>query len=162
MRRLVIGAALALATAAAQATPPRLTEAAVRAFVARQEAAWNARDLAAFDATFTRDARFVDQARGSDNRIVPYGASTLAEATAQARKVFARSRMRQTSTVDRVEIAADGASARVFGHETSRIETPGKPPRIACAETEQRVVLMGGRILSRGQTETAVRCRRSG
>jgi hypothetical protein len=160
VRRLVIGAALAVACAAAQAATPRLTEAAVRAFVARQEAAWNARDLAAYGATFAPDARFVDQARGSDNRIVPYGASTLAEAAAQARRFFAKSRVRETATVDRVEIAADGASARVVGHAVSRIETAGKPPRTLCAQTEQTLVLFRGRILSRGQTDTAVRCPR--
>jgi hypothetical protein len=148
-----------LFAAVAQAAPQRLTEAAVRAFVARQEAAWNARDLKAFEAALTPDARFVDQARGSDNRIVPYGASSRAEATAQARRVFATSRIHAMSTVDRVEIAADGRQARVLAHEVSRIETPGKPPRTLCAETEQVVVLTAGRLLSRGQTDTAVRCR---
>lgn len=154
-------AALFLAATTAAAAPARLTEAAVRAFVARQEAAWNGRDLKAFEAMFAPDARFVDQALGSDNRIVPYGASTRAEAIAQARKVFAASRVHEVSTIDRIEIAADGDQARILGHEVTRIETAGKPARTACAETEQIVVLAAGRILSRGQTDTAVRCPRT-
>lgn len=159
MRALALLVATAAATLA-QAAPARLTEASVLAFVAKQEAAWNSRDLKAFEAAFTSDARFVDQARGSDNGIVPYGVSSRAEAIAQARRFFATSHVLETSTVDRVEIAPDGRLARVFGHEISRIDTPGKPSRSACAETAQVVVLVGGRLLSRGRTDTAVRCRR--
>ena len=36
-------------------------------------------------ATFTPDARFTDQALGNDNKIVPYGVSTVAQARTQAR-----------------------------------------------------------------------------
>jgi uncharacterized protein (TIGR02246 family) len=154
-------AALLLAGPAAWAEPQRLTEPAVRAFVARQEAAWNARDAQAWAATFTPDARFVDQARGSDNSIVPTGRSTLAQAEAQARRFFGKSKFRESSDVVRVELAPDGRSARVLARETTRVETPGRPPRTLCAETDQTLVLSGGRILSRGQTETAVRCKAS-
>jgi len=146
---LAITVALALA----------VSEADVRAFVARQEAAWNARNVPRWAATFTPDARFVDQARGSDNSIVPTGSSSLAQATAQARRFFARSRFRETARVTRVELGPDGRSAEVFGYETSRIESAGKPERTLCAQTEQRLVLRAGRLLSRGQTDTAVRCR---
>jgi uncharacterized protein (TIGR02246 family) len=149
---------LALVGAAAHAAPPHLTEPAVRAFVARQEAAWNARDAAAFAATFTPDARFVDQAVGSDNRVVVNGTSTLSQATAQARRFFARSRFHEDVTVERVEIAQDAASARVSGHEVTRIERPGQADRVLCALTEQTVILAGGRLRSRGQTDTAIRC----
>jgi uncharacterized protein (TIGR02246 family) len=150
-------AALLLA-AAAHAAPARLTEPAVRAFVAKQEAAWNAKDAKAWAASFTPDARFVDQSRGSDNSIVPNGTSTLAAATAQAGRFFARSTFHETTQVTRVEIAADGRLARVLGREQTRIDAPGRPPRALCAETEQRLVLTDGRILSKGQTDTAVRC----
>jgi uncharacterized protein (TIGR02246 family) len=143
---------------AAQAAPARLTEAAVDAFVARQEAAWNAGDAKAWAALFTPDARFVDQARGSDNSIVPTGRSTLAQASAQAGRFFAKAHFHETAEVTRIEISADGRSARVLGRETTRIDEAGRPPRTLCAETEQTLVLSAGRILSRGQTETAVRC----
>ena len=161
MRRLAALAA-ALLAGAAQAAPTRLTEPVVRAFVARQEAAWNARDAAAFAALFTPDARFVDQARGSDNSIVPYGQSTLGQAIAQARRFFAEAPFHETAVVDRVIVAADGRSARVFGRETTTISAPGRPPRTLCAQTEQVVILQAGRLLSRGQTDTAVRCSAAG
>jgi uncharacterized protein (TIGR02246 family) len=136
----------------------RLTEPAVRAFVARQEAAWNGRDARAFAATFTPDAVFVPQARNSHGGVTSNGSSTACEAVAQARRFFARSKFRQTSTIDRIEIAADGGTARVFGRERTRIETVGHPARTFCAETAQTLVLSKGRILSRGQAETDVRC----
>ena len=59
-----------------------MTDAAVRAFAARQEAAWNARDLRAFSASFLPDARFIEQARASDNQIVQTGVADLAQAIA--------------------------------------------------------------------------------
>jgi uncharacterized protein (TIGR02246 family) len=147
-----------LVLAAPAMAGPVLTDAAVRAFVARQEAAWNAGDARAFAATFTPDAMFVDQARNSNGGVTANGSSTLAQTTAQARRFFAKSRVRETTTLDQVEIAQDGASAQVLGHQVSRIETAGSPPRILCAETRQTVVLARGRILSKGQTDTDVRC----
>ncbi len=155
-------AALFIATAAT-AAPAQITEASARAFIARQEAAWNARDARAWAGFFTPDARFVDQARGSDNSVVPNGTSTLTQATAQARRFFAKTKFHETAEVARVEIAADGRSARVIGRETIRIEASGgRPPRTLCTETQHTLVLQGGRILSRGQTDTAVRCRAPG
>jgi len=156
MRRVLLFAGL-LAAAGAQAAPA-LTEAAVRAFVARQEATWTHKDAAAFAAGFTPDAVFVDQARDSHGGITRNGRSTLPQAITQARRFFAKNSFSETSVVDRVAIAPDGRSAQVFGHETSRIETPGRPPRTLCAETAQTVVLAHGRVLSRGQTDTDVRC----
>lgn len=153
---LVLAAVASAATAAV--AEPRLTEPAVRAFVARQEAAWNRRDAKAFAATFTPDAVFVDQARNSNGGVTSNGSSSLAQAMAQVRRFFARSTFHETAAVDRVEIAADGRSARVLGRETTRVETPGRPPRTLCAETEQTVILAHGRLLSRGQTDTGVRC----
>jgi uncharacterized protein (TIGR02246 family) len=159
MKPWMVLAAL-MAPGLAQAAEPALNEAAVRAFVARQEAAWNARDVAAFFATFTPDAVFVDQARDSHGGITANGRSTLLQAKVQAGRFVAKNRFSETSTVDRVVIAPDGRSARVFGHERSRIESPGRAPRTLCAETDQTLVLRNGRLLSRGQTDTDVRCPR--
>lgn len=152
--------ALLLSAGMAQAAGARLTEPAVRAFVARQEAAWNARDAAAFAATFTPDAVFVDQARDSNGGVTANGRSTLPQAIAQARRFFARTRFHAASVIDRVDLAADGRSARVHGRETTQVTTPGRPGRTLCAETQQTVVLVSGRALSRGQTDTDVRCPR--
>jgi ketosteroid isomerase-like protein len=149
---------LALAAPVARGAPARLTEPAIRAFIASQEKAWNAKDARVWAAAFTPDARFVDQARGSDNSVVPNGTSTLAQATAQAERFFAKSSFHETAEVTRIEIAADGRSARVLAREQIRIDQPGRAPRVLCTETEHRLVLAGGRILSRGQTDTSVRC----
>ena len=135
-----------------------MTDAAVRAFAARQEAAWNARDLRAFSASFLPDARFIEQARASDNQIVQTGVADLAQAIAQSRRFFANSRFQETATVDHIAIGAEGRQARLSVRQVTRIESPGKPVRTLCAETEQTLVLVDGAIRSRGQTETAMRC----
>ncbi|HEY0437465.1 MAG TPA: DUF4440 domain-containing protein [Phenylobacterium sp.] len=160
MRRFIGFGLVAALALPAHAAPARLTEAAIRAFEARQEAAWNAGDAAAFAAFFTPDARFVDQALGSDNRVVVNGTSTLAQATSQARRFFARYRFHEGATIERVEIAPDGASARLFALAVTRMQAPGGLPRALCARTEQSLVLVAGRIRSRGQTDTAIRCPR--
>jgi len=157
-RRAATIALLVLATPAAAA--PRLTEPAVRAFTARQEAAWNARDVRGWTATFTPDAVFVDQAKNSNGGVTSNGSSTLAQAAAQARRFFAGPKFAETAAVDRVEIAPDGRSARLLGRAVTEIAAGARPARRLCAETSQTVVLVAGRILSKGQTETGVRCPR--
>jgi hypothetical protein len=129
----------------------------VRDFLARQERLWNARDLTGFFATYAPDAVIAEQARTGDGKVVPYGESSIAQARVQARGFFARSRVAQQSAVVRIEIAADGASARTLVRQTSRIETAGKA-RMVCGESAQTLVLARGRILSRAQTDTVVRC----
>lgn len=156
MRRAL--ALLILTASAAQAGEPRLTDASVRAFVARQEAAWNARDAAGFAATFTPDATIVDQARDNQNRLVENGRSTVPQATAQARRFFAKHTVRETTQIGRIVIAPDGRSAQVFAHEVSQVATRGQPNRTLCGETEQSLILVKGGIRSRGQTDTAIRC----
>ncbi|MGZ3374962.1 MAG: hypothetical protein ACXU8S_00020 [Phenylobacterium sp.] len=146
--------------AATATADPRLTEPAIRAFLTRQEAAWTGKDARAFAATFTPDAVFVDQARNSNGGVTANGSSPLPQAIAQARRFFATAKFTETAAVDRVEIAPDGRSARVFSHQSSRVETPGRPARRLCAETQQTLVLLKGRILSKGQTDTDVRCPR--
>ena len=158
MRRLLV---LALVIAgSAQAETTRLTEAAVRAFVAREEAAWNRRDAHAFAASLTPDAVFIDRARDNQNRLVENGRSTRPQAVAQARRFFAGHRFHENTEIKTIVIAPDGRSAQVFAREVSHIETPGRPDRTLCAETEQLVVLVRGRILSKGQTDTDIRCPR--
>ena len=146
--------ALALATLACIAAAPVLTEAEVRAFVARQERAWNAGDLDAYFAAFAPSAVFVDQARANDNSIVPYGRSTLAEARRQSRRSFAKGGVSETGQVLGVQIA--GATARVSSYEVIRAGG-----RTSCAERLQTLALQQGRLRSTGQVDTVVRCRRA-
>lgn len=161
MRGLALLLALAAGPAAAQAplTQATLTEAAARAFVTRQEAAWNAGQLDRYFAGFTPAARFTDQAYVGDKPPVPYGTSTLAEARAQAARAFARSKIHETSQVTRVQVAADGRSARVVSSVVSTVETDGKARRL-CAYRGQALVLQGGRLLSNGKTDTFFKCSR--
>jgi len=154
MRALIPLLALAATPAAAQ---PAITDAQARAFVARQEAAWNAGDLDRYFAGFTPQARFTDQAYVGDKPPVPYGTSTLAQARAQARKTLARSKTREAGGVTRIRIAADGRSAQVVSNVTSTVDTGGKVRRL-CAYRGQALVLRGGKLLSNGQTDTFFKC----
>jgi hypothetical protein len=158
--RQVLALLILIVAPTAQASEAVLTDASVRAFVNRQEAAWNAKDARAFAATFTAEAQFVAQARDSHGGLTSNGRSTVAQATAQARRFFAKSRFHETGVIDRVIIAPDGRTAQVLGHVTTQIETPGRTPQKLCAETLQTVTLGKGRMLSQGQTETDVRCPR--
>ena len=150
-------ALLALAPFMASAASP-LSEAEVRAFVARQSQAWNAGDLAAYFALFTPDAAFADQARARDGRVVPYGTSTLAAARTQTRRARANASLRETTTITGVRIAADGRSAAVSSAEETRIESAGRSRRL-CAERMQTLVATPAGVRSKGQTDTYVRCR---
>ena len=160
MRLLVLLLVLAAGPALAQPriTDAPITEGAVRAFVARQEQAWNAGDLDRYFAGFTPDARFTDQAYVGDKPPVPYGTSTLAQARAQARRAAARGHTREAGEVRRIEIAADGASARVTSRVGSAVTTAGKVRRL-CASRVQTLVLARDRLRSTGQVDTYVNCR---
>ena len=147
---------LALVATPALAQAP-ITDAAARAFVARQEKAWNAGRLDPYFAAFTPDATFTDQAYVGDKPPVPYGTSTLAQARAQARKTLARSKTREAGGVTRIRIAADGRSAQVVSNVTSTVDTGGKVRRL-CAYRGQALVLRGGKLLSNGQTDTFFKC----
>jgi len=149
--------ALALAPGAALAQPA-LTEAAVRDFVARQEQAWNAGALDRFFAGFAPDAQFTDQAFvGADKPPVPYGTSTLAQAHAQSRRALAKSRSREAGRIISLRLAPDGRSAQVVSRITTTLETGGKVRRL-CASRGQAVILRDGRLVSRGQTDTFLKC----
>lgn len=149
---------IALFAAAAQAAPKRLTEARARAFVALQSDAWNTRQLTAWALTFTPDARFTDQGRSGDGRLVPYGTSTLEAAKVQARKAFSTSKVTEQSQVTRVAVASDGKSAQVASAVRTTIAEPGRT-RTLCAERVQTLVLTVRGLKSTGQTDTYVRCR---
>ena len=147
-----------VAVAVAASAPAQITDPQVRAFVERQARAWNAGDLAAYFATFTPRARFTDQALGNDNRVVLYGVSTLAQARAQARRVFASSQVRETSVITSITIAPDGRRARVVDNEISEITKGGKLRRV-CGHSVADLVLTPAGLRSTGQTDTIVRCR---
>jgi hypothetical protein len=151
MRRLILLLLLVAAPAFAQG---RITDAEVRAFVARQEQAWNSARLDAYFTGFTADATFTDQAYQGGKPAVPYGTSTLAEARTQTVKAFAKARSREAGRVFRVEIAGNGASARV----TTSVGMQNGPRRL-CASRVQTLVLAAGGLKSKGQTDTYIRCR---
>ena len=151
MRALVVLAVLIATPAAAQS---RITEADARAFVARQEQAWNAGKLDAYFAGFTPGATFTDQAYNGAKPPVPYGTSTLAEARAQARKAVARAPSREAARVFRIALAPDGRSAEV----TTSVGIRNGARRL-CASRRQTLVLAGGALKSTGQTDTYIRCR---
>ena len=142
---------LLLLTAAA---PARLSEPQVRAFMVRQSAAWNARDIPGWAATFSPDARFTAQALSNSNTIVPYGSSSLKEARVQVRKTFAKGPAGEVLVIDAVTLAPDGRGARVSAHAVSM----AAGQRI-CAQRVETVVLTGRGLLATGQTDTIVRCR---
>ena len=154
MRALV----LALMILAGPALAAGLTEAQVRVFVAAQSRAWNAGDLTAYFATFTPEARFTDQALGNDNKVVPYGVSSLAQARAQTRKVMAKSKLRETATVTSVSLAPGGRGARVSASTVSEIATGGAVRRVCALRIETLIVTPAG-LKASGQTDTIVRCR---
>lgn len=158
MRRAGLALAAALLVAGGEAQAARLTEAQARAFAARQEAAWNARDLDAFFALFTKDAVFTDQTRDPKRGLIPYGSSGLAKARQRSAAFLAKSSSVERGVVDKVEIAADGRSALLSGREITTITTGGRARRV-CADTEQTLVLVGGALRSKGQTDTVTRCR---
>jgi hypothetical protein len=149
-------AAVLLIAASAQAAGA-LTQASVRAFVARQERAWNAKDLEGYFAGFTRDAVFIDQTRTPKGETIRYGTSDLAKAKAFSRRYFAKARFTDSGVVDNIVISPDGRSARVLGRKTTRLEMDGRRQTL-CARTDQTLVLIAGQPRSRGQTDTTLRC----
>ena len=152
--------ALGLATTSpATAAPARLAEPQVRAFVERQSRAWNAGDLAAYFATFTPDARFTDQALGNDNKVVPYGVSSVAQARIQARKTLAKSKVREITAVTAVSLGPDGRSARVTASTRSEITAGSAAPRQVCAMRVATVAQTPQGLRTTAQTDTIVRCR---
>lgn len=149
----------AVILAAAPAWGAGLSEAQVRAFVARQERAWNAGALEAYFTAFRPDAMFTDQYRTASGQIVPYGSSTLSQARVQSRKFRAASKVTETGEIVRITLGADGRTAQVVSRVVSRTQG-AKGLRVTCAERRQELVLAAGRPRSKGQTDTFARCPR--
>ena len=150
--------ALSVLLAVSPAAAAGLTETQVRDFAARQERAWNRRDLTGFFALFTPDAVFIDQTRTAKGEMIPYGQSDRAKAQAQARKFLTTATSVERGVIDKVTIAPDGRSAEVLGREITTVKTTARTRKV-CANTRQVVVLTGGAIRSKGQTDTITRCR---
>ncbi|MBX3485007.1 hypothetical protein [Phenylobacterium sp.] len=152
MRALVLAALIATSAAAQpRVAGAPVTEEAARAFVAKQEQAWNARKLDAWFAAFTPDATFTDQAYNGGKPPVPYGTSTLKEARALIGKAAPS---RETGRVFRIVVAPDGRSAEV----TTSVGIRSGERRL-CASRVQTLVLAGRALKSKGQTDTYIRCR---
>jgi hypothetical protein len=151
---------VAAALAAAPAWGAGLSEAQVRAFFAQQERSWNAGALEAYFMAFQPDAVFTDQYRTPAGEIVPYGSSTLAQAQVQSRRFRAASKVSETGKIVRIALGADGRTAQVLSREVSRIRG-AKGLRVTCAERRQELVLAGGSLRSKGQTDTFTRCPRA-
>jgi hypothetical protein len=157
--RLRIGLLLAAAMlAAGPAFAAGLSDAEVRAFFAQQERDWNVGALDAYFAAFAPDASFTDQYRTPAGQIVPYGTSTLAQARLQTRRFRAGSKVSEHGEIVRIDASPDGG-ARVVSREVSRIQS-AKGLRVTCAERQQELVLVGGELRSKGQTDTFSRCPR--
>jgi len=154
----ILIALMTAAPALAQAAPARLSEPAVRAFLARQSKAWNAGDLRAYFALFTAKATFTDRGRAKDGRVVPYGESTLAEARRQSRKTLAASKVKETTALRSIAIAPDGESARVEASEVTLITEKGRTRRI-CGDRRQTIVATVHGPRSTGQVDTIFECR---
>lgn len=151
-------AALGLLLAQPAAAQSPIAEAEVRALAARQVQALNAQDLSAYFATFAPQARFTQQALGSDNRIVPYGTSTVPQARAQLARAAAASRITEAVQVRKVVVAASGGGAALTAQVRTRIEGGGRV-RTSCAERLTAVARVGGALKALSQTDTLVRCR---
>jgi hypothetical protein len=148
MRRLAPLLALSLVAAA-----PAITEAQVRALLARQEKAWNAGDLTRWAATFSADATFTDQARSNENTIVPYGTSTLAQAEAVVRRTIAKGQGRALESGEVARVTIDGRTAAAVTHVVIRGER-----RVSCVERSETFQLRGARLVATRQVDTVVRC----
>lgn len=137
--------------------PTRLDEAAIRAFVADEEAAWNARDFDHYYGLCTPDAAFISLHWNADGSITR-DQRTVAEDRASAERFFAShpGKVVETDTIDSITMAPDGLSARVLGHGSIRFSSNGKP-QVLNAVTDQTLILRDGRILSLGQTDVSER-----
>lgn len=156
MRRVLALALLISSPAIAQVA---ITDAAARAFVTRQERAWNSGDAAAYFASYAPGATFTDQAYVGDKAPVPYGTSTLPQARAQVRKALARAKASETVQVQRITPTADGRAVIVLARVASTLQTAGKTRRL-CAVRRQTLILLRGDLISNGKTDTYYPCPR--
>lgn len=158
LQRLILLLAVSAAPATVDAVPlHRLRERAVRNFVDRQERLWVQRDFDGYFALAAPEAVFVTERRAADGTITSER-ETVPESRRAAEQAFATlDGFSETSFVDRVEIAPDGRSATVLGHEEAEVVRGAVRKRL-CATTEQKLVLRKGHILSLGQTDRSRPC----
>lgn len=132
-----------------------LDEAAVRAFAADEQSAWNAHDFDRYYSLCAPGAVFVSVRWNPDGSITHVSRSPEQD-RANAEQFFHDhpGKFTETDDIDRIVIAPDGQSARILGHSTATIAGERAVLR---ATTEQIVVIRGGRVFSLGQTDTAVR-----
>jgi hypothetical protein len=160
LRPIAVQAALSLGVIATAAQAAPITQAEVRALVERQRQTWSRGDTAAYFATFAAGAVFTDQARGSDNAIVPYGSSNMPEARRNARRAFLKGRIVETIEIKAVAISADGRGAAIVGDVRTRLEGP-QGVRWSCAERLEAFARLPEGLRAVRQTDTLVRCRRA-
>ena len=151
----LIGLAVA-SPACARITP---TDAAVSAFIARQERAWNSGDMTAYFAGYAPDATFTDQAYVGDKPPVAYGTSTLTQARKQARVALARSKASETVQIQRIMTNPDGRTVVVIARVASSLKNATRTRRL-CAVRRQTLVSLHGRVISTGRTDTYYPCPR--
>lgn len=159
-RPILLQAALAISLIATGVQAAPIAEKDVRALVERQREAWSRGDLDTYFATFAANARFTDQARGSDNAIVPYGSSSLAEARRNARRAFLKGRIVETVAIKAVAISKDGRGAAVVADVHTRLEGP-QGVRQSCAERLEAFAQTSRGLRAVSQTDTLVRCKRA-
>jgi hypothetical protein len=137
--------------------PSKLDEHAVRSFAESERTAWIAHDYESYYGLAAPEASYTSVRWNADGSITRER-RTPVEAR-QAAELYFRAhpgKFNEIDTIDRIEIAPDGLSARIEGHAVARIEKPGKDD-VLRATTEETVVLRRGKIYSLGQTDTAVR-----
>jgi hypothetical protein len=164
LRRIAIAAATVLFGAGCSVLPidswfgpSRLDEHTVRAFAECERSAWIAHDYDSYYGLAAPEASYVSVRWNADGSITREKRSP-GEARKAAEEYFRvhPGKFSETDTIDRVEIASDGRSAKIVGHAVATIEKPGKDDVLRAA-TEETIVLRHGRLYSLGQTDTAVR-----
>jgi hypothetical protein len=163
VRRLAVAASAAFLAAACATAPedpaPKaasLDEKTVRDFAASERAAWVAHDYDLYYALCAPDALFVSVRWNPDGTITREH-RTPREDRDQAEHFFAVNpgKFDETDVIDNIQIAPDGLSAKITGHQTAHID--GSPGVVLRASTEETIVVREGRVRSMGQTDTAVR-----
>jgi len=152
---VLVAGGCALTTAPDGQNIAHLDEAAVRAFAADEQAAWNAHDFDRYYARCAPEAVFVS-VRWNPDGTITHETRTREQDRASAERFFKEhpGHFSESDAIDRIVIAPDGQSARIIGHETARIEGVRDVMR---ATTEQKLAIRSGHVLLLSQTDTQVR-----
>lgn len=145
--RTVLLIALAGFSTSLPAEDGKLNPASIRAFVAAENRAWNARDFARFYGAFAPGARITTISAEPNGR-VRRAAHSVSEDRKQTERFFATSRaiIRETDAIQSVEVSPDGGRAHVHIAEDVGIVENGKPRQLH-AIVEEELELQNGRIL---------------